>query len=102
MLNERTVQDFWNQVYQNTAYTSELDGEVQKSVEAAVAFFGDIRGKTLIDIGCGKGASSKYFYSLGASVIVIDISATAINYLLEFCRENNIASNFECFHGAVG
>lgn len=80
--------EFWNSVY--------ASGEVQlpKSdapvLNAALAHFGDVRGKRLLDLGCGRGEISVFFASKGANVVSIDTSPTAIDKLKAFCRKHAI------------
>lgn len=44
----------------------------------ALSLMGDIKGKTLLDVGCGLGESSTYFALMGAHVIANDISPKMI------------------------
>jgi SAM-dependent methyltransferase len=41
---------------------------------AILALMGDLRGKRLLDVGCGLGESSVYFALLGAKVTALDLS----------------------------
>jgi cyclopropane fatty-acyl-phospholipid synthase-like methyltransferase len=54
--------------------------------------FGDLTGKTILDIGCGSGATSLFFAQQGAQVLSIDISAVAINNLKQYCNRHAIAN----------
>ena len=54
--------------------------------------FGDIAGRTVIDIGCGRGEASLYFANQGAKVLSVDTSQVAIDNLLRYCEENGIDS----------
>jgi SAM-dependent methyltransferase len=56
----------------------------------AVEHFGPLHGKTLIDLGCGAGASSLFFASLGANVISVDLSPLAIENLKRYCAQQHI------------
>ena len=56
----------------------------------AIAPFDPLRGKTLVDLGCGAGASSLFFASLGADVISVDLSPLAIGNLKRYCAEHRI------------
>jgi 2-polyprenyl-3-methyl-5-hydroxy-6-metoxy-1,4-benzoquinol methylase len=58
----------------------------------ALAHFGDVRGKTLVDLGCGRAATSLFFAHHGANVVSVDFSARAIGNLAEYCRDNGIES----------
>lgn len=79
---------YWDDIYdgKSTTYRSSND----TIMVAAMNHFGDIKGKTLLDIGCGNGSTSVFFAEQGANVIAVDISKTAINNLMEFCQINEI------------
>src|SRR5579871_3794560 len=78
---------FWDNIYATTGYSRDVDLGV---FEAAREFFGDLEGKTVIEIGCGPGSYALRFASHGANVIGIDISKKAIDDLNEFCQQNGI------------
>lgn len=40
----------------------------------AMNFFGDIRGKRILDLGCGAGEASVYFAMKGAQIYAVDLS----------------------------
>lgn len=80
--------EFWNSVY--------ASGEVQipsddaPVLNAALQHFGDVRGKRLLDIGCGRGEISVFFASKGAHVVSVDTSPTAIANQKNFCSRHQI------------
>ena len=47
-------------------------------LEVAYSFLGDLRGKRILDVGCGNGENSLLFARWGAHVTGIDISENAI------------------------
>lgn len=57
---------------------------------AALEWFGDVKGKRLLDIGCGSGKVSLFFAAHGAQVTAIDLSDVAVTNLEAFARENGI------------
>lgn len=61
-------------------------------LQKALAYFGDVKGKTIIDLGCGRGATSLYFAHKGANVISIDSSEVAVRNLTEYCQSNAIGN----------
>jgi SAM-dependent methyltransferase len=61
---------------------------------AAMSHFGDVRGKRLLDLGCGLGEAALAFAGLGAQVTAIDTSQTSINRLNAYCTERGI-TNFD-------
>lgn len=80
---ENTAPDFWDGIYTKTSYSRELSDESKQAVEDAIAYFGDVKGKTVIDVGCGAGATSLLLAQLGAEVIAIDTSEVALQALRE-------------------
>ena len=86
--------DFWDNIFSKgqTEYYSkiELPKPNDPIFKKAMGHFGNIKNKTLIDLGCGNGSSSLYFASLGANIISIDYSDIAIKNLSEYCTNNNI------------
>jgi ubiquinone/menaquinone biosynthesis C-methylase UbiE len=53
-------------------------------------YLGDIKGKTLMDIGAGTGYFSVKFADKGANVIAADVSDEFQNYLKQRIKKNNI------------
>jgi 2-polyprenyl-3-methyl-5-hydroxy-6-metoxy-1,4-benzoquinol methylase len=86
------IADFWNDVYTKTQPSLALDPETQKAVDAALEHFGDVRGRTILDFGCGTGATSLYFARIGANVIAADISEVAIESLAREARETGLSN----------
>tara|TARA_Y100000310_G_C20629994_1_gene788120 strand:- start:967 stop:1701 length:735 start_codon:yes stop_codon:yes gene_type:complete len=41
--------------------------------------FNDLKGKKILDVGCGQGTISKVLYDAGADVYSIDLSKTSVN-----------------------
>jgi ubiquinone/menaquinone biosynthesis C-methylase UbiE len=56
---------------------------------AMIKAVGKIRGKTLLDVGCGSGSHIKKYYALGAKCYGIDISKTMIEIAKEECPQVN-------------
>jgi 2-polyprenyl-3-methyl-5-hydroxy-6-metoxy-1,4-benzoquinol methylase len=56
----------------------------------AYQHFGDVRGRRLVDLGCGRGDCSLYFASLGADVISVDLSAVAVRNLQAYCSAHGV------------
>lgn len=42
-------------------------------------YLGDIKGKRVLEIGCGRGGFSKYLYSCGADLVAADFSPSAVS-----------------------
>jgi len=60
-------------------------------LKRALAHFGHLENKTIIDLGCGRGATSLFFAHCGAhNVISVDLSDVAIKNLKTYCQDNDI------------
>lgn len=62
--------------------------------QKAACLLGEIRGKALLDYGCGQGEESAYFAALGAVVTAIDISEVGIRVGRERASSNNLRVDF--------
>jgi SAM-dependent methyltransferase len=78
--------DFWEGIYQKTGSSPNVSGGYLRALEAALSYFGDITGRTIVDLGCGAGGTSIFLARQGANVISIDNSAAAIAKLKENCK----------------
>lgn len=85
---------FWDDLFsqgESCSYTRvEMPDAQDAKLLRAHRHFGDVTGKTVLDVGCGRGATSLFFAQHGAQVISIDISAVAIDNLKRYCAENQI------------
>jgi 2-polyprenyl-3-methyl-5-hydroxy-6-metoxy-1,4-benzoquinol methylase len=62
--------------------------------QRAGRLLGDIRGKALLDYGCGQGEEAGYFAVLGARVTAIDISEVGIRVGRERALANKLDIDF--------
>ena len=85
---------FWDDIFskgQEGNYSRvEMPDRNDPVLKRALAHFGDVENKTVIDLGCGRGATSLYFAHLGANVISVDLSEVAIKNLSNYCQDNGI------------
>ena len=51
---------------------------------------GSLKGKTLLDIGCGLGEASVYFALRGATVTATDISGGMLEVTQQLATQNNV------------
>ena len=58
----------------------------------ALSQFGDIKGKKILDLGCGIGDATLYFASKGAKVYAVDISPGMISLVKKLARKNGFAN----------
>jgi 2-polyprenyl-3-methyl-5-hydroxy-6-metoxy-1,4-benzoquinol methylase len=61
----------------------------------AATLMGDIRGKQLLDFGCGMGEETVYFASLGAHVTSIDISEVGIEITRRRAERNGLSDRVD-------
>src|SRR5262245_43128880 len=85
---EQTVAH-WDRVYEATDYSRQAEVHI---LESALAHFGDVRGKTLLELGSGPGAASLFFAARGANVIAVDVSPRAIAELTAACARQGITN----------
>jgi SAM-dependent methyltransferase len=57
---------------------------------------GDLRGRTVLDVGCGDGRNAVILGLLGAEVTGIDISPGAIGLARKRCEVNGVRAEFIC------
>lgn len=86
--------EFWDHIFEPG--DSDADSRVEMPDAAdpvllrAHEHFGDLSGRTLVDVGCGRGATSLFFASKGATVISVDLSSVAIRNLSDYCSRQGI------------
>lgn len=56
---------------------------------------GDVRGKSLLDFGCGMGEEAVYFARLGARVTAIDISEVGIEITRQRAARHGLAGSID-------
>jgi len=66
--------------------------------EACIRLLGDLRGKTILDVGCGEGEDAMILASLGARVTGLDVSPGAIELAKERAALNGLSdrARFVC------
>ena len=79
---------FWDRIYDAGAIT--VPSPNPAVAAASLRHFGDIQGKTILDIGFGRGEFTALFASLGARVVAIETSLTAVHRLQQFCRQERL------------
>ena len=86
--------DFWDSTWISDQFKDEtemIDRYIPKvSVEYSYKLLGDVKGKKLLEIGCGSGYQTVEFCQKGAIVTAIDLSRESINGTKQRCMQNNI------------
>jgi SAM-dependent methyltransferase len=88
MTSGRPATAYWNERYRNQGV--DVPDASEPCAREALAHFGDVRGKRLLDLGCGPGDYSLFFAERGAEVTAVDYSDVAIAQLAEVCRNAGI------------
>jgi SAM-dependent methyltransferase len=91
-MDVESAEAFWDRLFAARTDYSRVDfpdGD-DPVLNAALAFFGDVAGKTVVDLGCGSGGASLFFASHGAHVTAVDTSEVAIANLRAFCAEHEL------------
>jgi len=88
--------EFWDDIFskgQEGGYSRvEMPDLNDPVLLTALGHFGSIANKTVIDLGCGRGATSLFFAYHGANVISVDLSEMAVANLSKYCQDNRISN----------
>lgn len=87
---ERNFHDAWAKNINPHEINFKEAFNAQTAVENLYALekFGDIKGKKILDLGCGMGDASVYFASRGAEVYAVDISPEMIKLVMRLAKLN--------------
>jgi len=75
---------YWNKYYQERKAPSEPSLFAQWVLEDM------LETKNILELGCGNGRDSLFFYANGMNVTAVDASEKTIELLREKCKEDNI------------
>src|SRR5262249_11763353 len=67
-------------------------------LEYAFHLLGDLRGKTIVDVGCGEGLNTVILAALGAKVVSVDISDKSLEVTGSRARANGLDRNVTLVH----
>jgi 2-polyprenyl-3-methyl-5-hydroxy-6-metoxy-1,4-benzoquinol methylase len=67
-------------------------------IEYAFHLLGDVRGKTVVDLGCGDGLNTIILASLGATVLSVDISVKSLELTRKRAIANGVAGRVALLH----
>ncbi|MBI1968629.1 class I SAM-dependent methyltransferase [Candidatus Woesearchaeota archaeon] len=63
----------------------------QQAIEHSYSLLGDLRNKTLLEIGSGSGKQAVFFAKQGAKVSVVDISSESLKAVLRMAEKQDVA-----------
>jgi ubiquinone/menaquinone biosynthesis C-methylase UbiE len=71
------------------------------AIEYAYNLLGDVKGKNVLDLGCGNGENTILLVNRGAKVSGLDISDSLINLARRRMQINEVVEGFEFFTGSA-
>lgn len=76
--------NYWNKYYK------EKKAPIHPSLFAQFVGANILKGRNLLELGCGNGRDSLYFYEIGMNVTAIDASSDSIDHLLAHHKNDDI------------
>lgn len=88
-------QEFWDKKWNGANPTWKLDvadfeKKLRPSRKMLLELSGDIKGKDVLEIGCGNGMLSVYLAKIGGNITAVDNSNISINNTREIAKYNQV------------
>src|SRR5688572_10456136 len=84
----------WDALYDETRFAHTLNLKLRNGMYARVALtldaLGDLRGKSVLDVGCGSGRISVLLAKRGANVVGIDFAENMIEKAVFHAKQNKV------------
>src|SRR3989339_189796 len=95
--------EFWNKTLGQSFEIKKIDGSIldnnfSPSERYLIDLLGDIRGKSVLEIGCGNGNLTVFLAKLGAKVTCIDTSNVSIQNTMRLAEYNGVDSNVKALN----
>jgi SAM-dependent methyltransferase len=99
--NPKTQQQIWQEEHQTqSSLPSMANKKPTEGIIDLVQYFGPdwFKGKSIIDIGCGKGRNCVYLAQQGAQIFALDYIDQALKVAKDFAKEMKVENkiNFIC------
>jgi 2-polyprenyl-3-methyl-5-hydroxy-6-metoxy-1,4-benzoquinol methylase len=87
----QNAEDFWNDTFSKSNNRRKIPTHTPPSgYEFVLPYVSGMRGKRVLDLGCGKGDLSIYLALNGAIVSSVDLSSESIHCVNELAAENGV------------
>lgn len=93
---KQIIEEKFHDQYASTVNLDEINVSENFSLAAqenrhAAKLFGDVKGKKILDLGCGFGETAVFWAQKGASVDAVDISAVSIYLAEKLAKKHKIS-----------
>lgn len=75
----------------------QFEGETSPEYKEAISLIGTIKGKEILNVGCGLGEEAVYLAMRGARVTAIDISKQMIEFTKKLAKRYDVENNIICY-----
>src|SRR5579884_1931166 len=86
---------FWDAFASTVSVEPVQTGGLDPYARARLRLLGDVRGKRVLDLGCGVGHSSALLALRGARVAAVDVSARCVEITRERARASGVGQRVE-------
>ena len=96
-MKPKSVRTLYNEISHKYHENKRLAVSDYTELPAVMSLVGDVKGKRVLDAGCGPGRHSRKLIAKGAQVTGIDVSEEMIAIAREYCRGKGefFTANFE-------
>lgn len=96
-MKPKSVRELYNKIGEKYSHNRAKAPNDYTELPAVFSMAGNVRGKKVLDVGCGLGKHAEKFLQKGALVTGIDASEKMIEFTQERCKEKGsfFVANFE-------
>lgn len=80
---------------------AQFEGETSPEYKEAIRLLGDVKGKTILNIGCGLGEETVYLSLKGAKVVAIDTSSEMLKFTKKLAEKYRADKKISYFQMSV-